>query len=90
MKLSLILVLGFILAISGCASSTIVYDSQGRQQVLIDCTDQGSWNICYKEAARVCSSGYFVDERRGEGVTNDGAMGSFGQRHFRELLIRCK
>lgn len=82
--------LGLVMVLTGCATARITYDERGQQQVSIDCTDQGSWDICYKKAAEVCPRGYFLLNRRGEGVTDPAAMAALGQRHLREMTVRCK
>lgn len=77
-------------AIGGCASSTVTYDAKGQRQITIDCTDQGSWNICFQEASSICPKGYLLIDRRGEGVTDPASLVKLGQSHFREMTIRCK
>lgn len=75
---------------AGCATSTETYDERGQRQLVIDCTDQGGWDVCFREASSLCSYGYFLVSRRGEGVSEPAALARLGQKHFREMTIRCK
>ena len=88
LKYCFLLIPLFVLA--GCATARVIYDEKGEQQIFIDCTDQGSWDICFEKAAEVCPRGYFLLSRRGEGVTDPAAIARLGQRHLREMTVRCK
>jgi hypothetical protein len=79
-----------LLLLTGCASTQVVYDNQGRSALRIDCTDQGGWDVCYREAIERCPSGYVTLSRRGEGVTQAAALTQLGQSNLREMTIRCK
>jgi hypothetical protein len=95
MKLIIISVSVFLL-VSGCASSTKIYTSDGAQGYSINCSGNSlNWGMCYEKAGELCGEkGYEVLEKVGD---DGGAMitgnqfGLYGGSiTTRSLIIRCK
>jgi hypothetical protein len=58
-------VLLVVLLLSGCATSTIVYDETGREALLIQC--DASLAVCHNKAREVCGGAYaLLDEFNGQ------------------------
>lgn len=96
MKRALILTLALALAsLSGCATSTLMYGSDGNPYQHIECNGAMlTLASCYEKAQSVCPKGYFLADKGvsvggiSGGITQSG--GAFGQPIYRNIVIGCK
>lgn len=54
----------FALFVAGCTTTQEIKRPDGTREYLIACGASVGWNICYKEANRLCPSGYKTIEER--------------------------
>jgi hypothetical protein len=64
-------------AISGCTTSSKIYDQTGQEALLIECGAAVSFSVCHKRALQECPQGYATISEKG----------GFNRK---ELRIRCK
>lgn len=91
----ILLALLFSVILTGCATSTPIFDNEGKQALSIDCSKGNlTWGDCYAKAGEVCKqSGYDIlnkstDESGGVFATNGTLAGGYG--YTRTLIVRCK
>ena len=66
-----------LVSISGCTTSSKVYDQTGQEALLIECGAAVSFSVCHKRALQECPQGYAtISEKAG-----------FNRK---EIRIRCK
>lgn len=89
--LSLLIFIG----LTACATSKPIYDKDGNQAHLINCSAAGlTWGNCYEKASQQCGSkGYTTIEKDTDEYA--GAVGNSGgvfanKRNNRIMVIRCK
>ena len=88
------LVLG-LHVLGGCATSTLMYGSDGKPYQHIECNGAVlTLASCYEKAQSVCPKGYFLADRDVSvggvtgGITQTG--GAFGQPIYRSIVVACK
>ena len=93
---TLFLLLFSVLILTGCATSKIIYDSEGNEAHLNDCSGTAlNWGLCQTKASEICQArGYAIlnnDSSTGVMTLPDGYGGtnSFATA-TRLMLIRCK
>ena len=83
-----ILILFIVACLSGCATASKIYTSDGKEGYNITCSGAlfvgpGNWGRCYEKAGNLCESkGYVVQEK------NQDNLG--GPRINRNMIIKCK
>jgi hypothetical protein len=82
-------------SISGCASASKTYTSDGREGYNIVCSGSAlNWGMCYEKAGSICGTkGYEVLEKQGDqGASYAGNQyGQYGSSIInRNMIIRCK
>jgi len=90
-----ILILSIVAFISGCATASKTYTSDGKEGYVINCSGSAlNWGMCYEKAGKPCGTkGYEVLEKSGD----TGAMVTVGQYGLyggsvinRSIIIKCK
>jgi len=90
-----ILILSIVAFISGCATASKTYTSDGKEGYVINCSGSAlNWGMCYEKAGKLCGTkGYEVLEKSGD----TGAMVTVGQYGLyggsvinRSIIIKCK
>ena len=67
-----------VLLLSGCATSSIVYDETGREAVLIQCGNgSGGLSSCHNKAREVCGGAYVL-------------LDEFNGQYKMHIKVRCK
>jgi hypothetical protein len=81
--------------LTGCASVSETYTSDGKQGYSLNCSGTvRHWGMCYEKAGELCGAkGYEVLEKTGE----QGAMASVDKSsgfatttHSRNMIVKCK
>jgi len=90
-----ILILLIVACVSGCATVSKTYTSDGKKGYVINCSGSAlNWGMCYEKAGDLCGSkGYEVLEKSGDtGATvTAGQYGLFGGSVInRSMVIKCK
>jgi hypothetical protein len=82
-------------SLSGCATSTLMYGSDGKPYRHIECNGAVlTLASCYEKAQSVCPKGYFLASKDvsvggiSGGITQSG--GAFGQPSYRSIVVGCK
>lgn len=95
MRSLFVVLLGLVTLTAGCATSTLMYGSDGKPYQYIECNGAVlTLASCYEKAQAVCPKGYFLAERDvtvggiSGGVTQSG--GAFGQPIYRSIVVACK
>lgn len=90
-----LIILGLIVAMTGCTLASKTYGPDGREAYTINCSGTlMNWGMCYEKAGDLCGSrGYDVLSQNGEdGViytaTQSNAVG--GSTGRRSMLISCR
>ena len=79
-----------------CATSNIVYNSEGEVSHLIDCSGTAlNWSYCQEKASEICGTrGYVVIDQGGSRGTMALPDGYGGVNYFptetRTVMIQCK
>jgi len=92
---SAILILLIVACVSGCATASKTYTSDGEEGYVINCSGSAlNWGMCYEKAGDLCGSkGYEVLEKSGDtgAMVTAGQYGLFGGSVInRSMVIRCK
>lgn len=88
----LLLIVG---CLSGCATASKTYTSDGKEGHVITCSGSiSSWGECYDLAGKICgTAGYDILEKSGDtGATLGGGRSGFygGSVITRIMVIQCK
>ncbi|MEN6620011.1 MAG: hypothetical protein ABFD50_00455 [Smithella sp.] len=87
------------LLLSGCATATKTFTSDGKEGYVINCSGTDlDWGSCYEKSGEICGSkGYVIVEKMGDQDKSGNIVGNQsgiygGQRTIthRNLIIRCK
>jgi hypothetical protein len=89
------LLLGALLVLGGCASSSKTYTADGREGYSLNCSGTArNWGACLEKAGDLCGTrGYDVLERSGDegAVVSANQYGAYGSTtRTRTMLIACK
>jgi len=96
MKISIVLFLFIVMTLSGCATASKTYTSNGKEGYSINCSGTLlNWGLCYKKAGKLCGTkGYKVLEKSkdtGAIVTANQQSGLNGVTVInRTMIIKCK
>ena len=94
-----LLILAMSAAITGCASSSRTYLSDGSHGYNLNCSGAArNWGMCIAKAGDLCgSSGYEIVAAQGEGgaafvanASQNNASALSSSLHFRTMQIACK
>jgi hypothetical protein len=91
----LVLMLGLITLLGGCALASETYTADGRKGYSISCSGSAlNWGMCYEKAGEICEDrGYVVLEKSGDkGFAVSGTQyGLYGGSVMnRSMIVRCK
>jgi uncharacterized protein YceK len=92
---STIMFLLIIVLLSGCATVTKTYASDGKEGYSITCSgSNNNWGTCYEKAGEVCGSrGYEVLEKSGDqgAMISGSQFGVYGSSVFnRSMIVKCR
>lgn len=91
----LILFLLIIAFISGCATASKTYTSDGKEGYVITCSGSAlNWGMCYEKAGEICGKkGYEIVEKSGDtgSIVSGNQLGVYGGSIInRTMIIKCK
>jgi len=90
-----ILFLVILACVSGCATASKTFTSDGKEGYVINCSGSAlNWGMCYEKAGELCrEKGYVVLEKSGDtgAMVSGSQFGLFGGSVInRSMIIKCK